>query len=245
MLFCCGKEGKRTKQTYKYDSARFKSRSLVPHWVLMIWMQVTVDRELKATAEMKTLHCLPSFWPLDSLHTHTHTSHHTEPLFFSYPCCPSIFILAVGANLLCGDWNIGLGEPRQLRRQTVILWQTPAHPSPSLHLCDLERCFRTPLLFLLPQLSQRERWCFPQPYYHFKDFPQNQSTWPRIRLVAGGTALSDSKCLWKLRHWEATQYSAAIQPKAGASIPDPTSKLQWGARQGSTVTPWLHSNPGQ
>lgn len=34
------------------------------------------------------------------------------------------------------------GELHWLRRQEVILRQTPTHPRPSLHLCDLERCFR-------------------------------------------------------------------------------------------------------
>lgn len=161
----------------------------------------------------------------------------------------SIFILTVGANLLRGDWNIGLGEPRSLPRQTVILRQTPAHPSPSLHLSDLERCFRIPplSLFLLPPLSRRERRCFPQPYYHFKDFP-TKSAHMASALVwwrGGATELSASKCLWKLRHWEARQCFAAFQPNTGASIPDPTSKLQWGARRGLTVTPWVHCNLGQ
>lgn len=143
---------------------------------------------------------------------HTQSITLSPPLLFVH----TIFILPVGANLLCGDWNTGLGE---LRRQTVILGQTPAHPIPSLHLCDLQRFLRTPhYLPALPisSISLRERWCFLQPYYHFKDFPQNQSTWPRIRAAAGGgTVLCHSECLPKLRQQEAKQYFAVIRPNMG------------------------------
>ena len=115
-----------------------------------------------------------AFLLAEGISLRTHSPSLRVLLFFIVHIVPfSIFILTVGANLLRGDWNIGLGEPRSLPRQTVILRQTPAHPSPSLHLSDLERCFRIPptSLFLLPPLSRRERRCFPQPYYHFKDFP--------------------------------------------------------------------------
>lgn len=100
----------------------------------------------------------------------------------------SIFILTVGANLLRGDWNIGLGEPRSLPRQTVILRQTPAHPSPSLHLSDLERCFRIPPLSLPPSsaLSQRKT-MLPSTLLPFQRFPHKISPHGlRISLVAGG-----------------------------------------------------------
>lgn len=179
-----------------------------------------------------------------------HAAHHLECLFFLYTCCPSIFILTVGANLLCGDWNVGLGEQRKLPRQTVILRQTPAHPSPSLHLCDLQHSFRnTPSsLFLPPASFLRSLWEWGDASLNLitisKISHKNQHTWLCIRLVAGGTVLSHSKCLWKLRHWKARQYFAAILPKTGASIPDLTSKLQEGVKQGLTVMPWLHCNLG-
>lgn len=74
-------------------------------------------------------------------------------------------------------------------------------------------------VLLLPLLSLRERWCFP--YYHFKHFPQSQTTWPHISVVAGGAVLSDSKCLWKLRQWETKRYFAVIQPNTSTySWPD-------------------------
>lgn len=163
-------------------------------------------------------------------------------------CCPSIFILTVGANLLCGDWNIGIGELRLLPRQTVILRQTPAHPRPSLHLSDLERCFRKPPLSLPPtsflrSLGEKEGASLKLITIS-KISHKNRFTWPRIRLVAEGTALTDSKCLWKLRHWVAKQ-CFSIQPNTGASIPDLTPKVQWGVKRGLTITPWPHCNLGQ
>lgn len=142
--------------------------------------------------------------------------------------CPSIFILAVGTNLLCGDSNIGLGE---LALKTD--GNPPANPDSSrpiiTSLCPGVLLPRPP--FSLPlSVSCGERWCFPQTYYHFKDVPQNQCTWPRIRAMAEGKTRSDSKCRGKLRHWEAKKYLFAVQPKTGVRIPDPTSKLQRGAK---------------
>lgn len=54
-------------------------------------------------------------------------------------------------------------------------------------------------------LSEREWWCSPQAYYHFKDFAhKSMSTWlPYWSGGRGGATLTDSKCLWKLRRWEA------------------------------------------
>lgn len=87
------------------------------------------------------LHCLLFFWPFGC-------AEHIQPIsqcsFFQRTWCPFIFILTVGANLLCGEWSIGIGELHSLPRQTVILRQTPAHPGPSLHLSDLKHCFRSP-----------------------------------------------------------------------------------------------------
>lgn len=195
---------------------------------------------------MEIVHCLLFSRPVGSA-AHI-TAHHAECSFFLVHMLPFYFHIDSGSKSAL--WGLK-HWPWRAAQATKTDGNPPANPSSSqpiiTSLWPRALLPKPPLppSRLLPVLSRRERWCFPQPYYHFKDFPQNQSTWLHIRPVAGGTALSDSKRLWKLRHWEAKQYFAAIQPNTGVSIPDPTSKLQWGVRQGLTVTPWLHCNLGQ
>lgn len=50
-------------------------------------------------------------------------------------------------------------------------------------------------------------------------------------MVAGGTGLSDSKCLRKLRQWEAKQYFAVLQPNV-AKYSWPDFKVAVGERGG-------------
>lgn len=107
----------------------------------------------------------------------------------------------------------------------------PANPSSSRahHYISVtsssERGCPSPTLPVFLHSFLERNTMLPLSQFPFQRFPTKSSTWPRIRLVAGGhTMLPASKCLWTLRHRETEQYFTAMQPKHGASIPDPTSK---------------------
>ena len=106
------------------------------------------------------------------LHTHNPSNRviifleHMLPLLFSYWQWEQI--VSVGIETLALESSVSF------ERQTVILWHTPAHLSPSLHLCDLELLkppdFLPPSL-LLPSLSRREKRCFLSTLLPFQRFP--------------------------------------------------------------------------
>lgn len=161
------------------------------------------------------------------LRAHTHTQTHRDTHQMLSPpqppprrsltrsvrthAAPSIFISTVGANLLCGEWNIGIGERRSQPRQTVILRQTPAHPGPSLHLSDLEplhpslRSRPAPRLLSWRKKGKKDD-ASPQPHYHIKDFPL-KSMYAALRLTGGSGWVSlpsvCSESREKLRPWKA------------------------------------------
>lgn len=169
-------------------------------------------------------------------------------MFFSTHAAPSIFILAVGANVLSGDWNIGLGELRELRRQTVILWQNPAHPSPSLHLCDLVCCFRNPRLlppacFLCP-LGEKDDASL-NLITMSKISPPNQSTWPHIRPATEGTALYESRMALKVKTLGGKAIFHSYPAKQRGKYSWPGFKVDgrergWAARPDATASTHTH-----
>lgn len=167
--------------------------------VLIVWCS-------SSTKEVEIGRCLLFSRP--AAFCHAHPTHHTECSYF--PCAHAALLFSYWQweQMCLGlDWKTGAAE---LPRQTVILRQTPVHPSPSLHLSDLEHCFRRPPSPLPPSpsflCSLRERTIMlPSSLLPFQRFcPQKY-----VHMVAvwvwwqGGATPTDSKCLWKLRRWKA------------------------------------------
>lgn len=122
--------------------------------------------------EIKTLHCLPFCWPRGFRCAHTAVTASASVLYSTH--C-ALFYFHIDSGSKSAPWGLK-HWPWRAALATKTDGNPPANPSSSQPIITSQwpRALlpNPPLsLFLLPPLSRRERRCFPQPYYHFKDFP--------------------------------------------------------------------------